>query len=432
MTATLSEEKEISKNCTNEHLDAIIESEKQAEGQKMIEKKRDIPIDELITPEILQKLKMLDDESWEILYPSIRSMLEKCISKFTFFDIKKDPNTIETIIQETIVAFMLRLKEKENLIFDGKEKKVSAYLIKALRNNLINRWRKVTKQPRNFTDMTPTTNDGSETVNLADKFSSLSPSPYIETAQLEDSVFFLMCLQQALQRTRKALEKVSASRFMACKIDGKKPKDLAKEQGIDRHAIDGSNAKFRKKVFAEFSDIVRENGEKLSTKDLKKKFKISLCYLMDHDELHEATLTAGEKNKEKRKGKQVDRPIIARMDFIQQHIPSGLDLHYSGDCISLLQRSKGDWKYIRGYLLSNGKASIGRLDESTIELPTKNVSGCHALLTRNNGTSALEDKDSKNGTYVNDNQLAPNSPQELRTGDIIQIGDYRLIFIAAQ
>ena len=246
----------------------------------MIEKKRDIPIDELITPEILQKLKMLDDESWEILYPSIRSMLEKCISKFTFFDIKKDPNTIETIIQKTIVAFMLRLKEKENLIFDGKEKKASSYLIACLRNNLINHWRKVTNRYLNSSDMEPQMDDGPEAANLIDKFPASCIPPDMETAQLEDSVLFLMCFQQALQRTRKALEKVSYQRFRDTKIHGKKPKDLANEQGIDRHAIDVSNAKFRKRVFAEFSAVARENGEELSTKDLEKKFKVSLCYLI--------------------------------------------------------------------------------------------------------------------------------------------------------
>ena len=153
---------------------------------------------------------------------------------------------------------------------------------------------------------------------------------------------------------------------------------------------------------------------------------------MDHEELHEATLTASAKNEEKQGGKQVNPPIIARMNFIQQHIAPGLDLHHSGDCMYLFQCSKDTWNYVNGYLLSNGKASIGRLDESTIELPMKNVSGCHALLSRKDGSWWVEDKDSKNGTYVNDHQLAPNDPYSLNTGDIIQIGDYRLIFITAQ
>ena len=104
---------------------------------------------------------------------------------------------------------------------------------------------------------------------------------------------------------------------------------------------------------------------------------------------------------------------------------AGYSLKYSEVIIGRFDSSKVT-------LPSDSEVRIGGLKESGIELPMKKVSGCHALFTRINGTWTVEDKDSKNGTYVNDRPLAPNCPQELQSGDIIQIGDYRLIFITAQ
>ena len=414
------------------------------------EKLLELPIDELLTTERLEKLRTMDDESWEFLYLLIKRMLERWTANSIFYDIKNDHDTIAYFIQETIDSFRDQLRKGKKFTFDGKDKKISAYLIRILKNKLFDYCKKFSNKITYIKAMKPTMADKAETINPEDSIPSLRCSADVEVAQLIDSVFFLMCFQQALQRTRKALKKVSANRFMDGKIKGKKPEEMAKEEGVNRHAIDSSNSKFGKRVFTEFKDIVQENGEELSIKELRKKFHVSLCYLMDHAELHEATLTADGKNKGKRGRNQTDRPIIARMNFLQQHLSPSLDLHYSGDCIYLFQHSKDNWNYVKGCSLRNNEVRIGRLDaskislpdnnelsidrleDSTIELPMKNVSGCHAMLIRKNGAWAVEDKDSKNGTCVNDRQLAANSPQGLRTGDIIQIADFLLIFIASQ
>lgn len=52
------------------------------------------------------------------------------------------------------------------------------------------------------------------------------------------------------------------------------------------------------------------------------------------------------------------------------------------------------------------------------------VSGTHARVTCNNGRWMIEDLDSSNGTYVNDDCLVPFKPHEFRSGDVIDLGTY--------
>jgi len=82
--------------------------------------------------------------------------------------------------------------------------------------------------------------------------------------------------------------------------------------------------------------------------------------------------------------------------------------------------------------------SIGRKEGNTIRLTERNVSRDHAKLQKrssngaapptnnSNGASyALEDCSSYNGVYVNGIRVA--TPQDLTHGDLIQIGDYRIL-----
>ena len=74
--------------------------------------------------------------------------------------------------------------------------------------------------------------------------------------------------------------------------------------------------------------------------------------------------------------------------------------------------------------------AIGRKEGNTIRLTERNVSRDHARLLKRNGGQReaywLEDLASYNGVYVNGLRVA--EPQELLHGDLIQIGDYRILF----
>ena len=80
--------------------------------------------------------------------------------------------------------------------------------------------------------------------------------------------------------------------------------------------------------------------------------------------------------------------------------------------------------------LTRDEYSIGRKEGNSIRLTERNVSREHVRLRKHaNGggpTYMLEDLKSYNGVYVNGIRVA--NSQELINGDLIQIGDYRIIF----
>jgi DNA-binding response OmpR family regulator len=78
------------------------------------------------------------------------------------------------------------------------------------------------------------------------------------------------------------------------------------------------------------------------------------------------------------------------------------------------------------HLLSGEVVMIGRAIESDIVITSKRVSREHAQVRREGWRAVLEDLDSTNGTYLNDERLL--SPTELRDRDRVAIGDVVLIF----
>ncbi|MFO7180012.1 MAG: FHA domain-containing protein [Pseudomonadota bacterium] len=69
--------------------------------------------------------------------------------------------------------------------------------------------------------------------------------------------------------------------------------------------------------------------------------------------------------------------------------------------------------------------SLGRAEDNAIRLTERNISRHHARLERSGQGWALRDLDSYNGCYVNGRRVAGS--QELGHGDLVQLGDYRLI-----
>lgn len=70
---------------------------------------------------------------------------------------------------------------------------------------------------------------------------------------------------------------------------------------------------------------------------------------------------------------------------------------------------------------------IGSAPDVHIRITSQYVSGYHAeLLLLDNGDILLTDKASKNGTYINDNRLAPNKEVSVKRGDNIRIANVAL------
>lgn len=79
------------------------------------------------------------------------------------------------------------------------------------------------------------------------------------------------------------------------------------------------------------------------------------------------------------------------------------------------------------FLLDQPTTTAGRHPEADIFLDDVTVSRRHAEFRINNGKFEVVDVGSLNGTYVN---REPRNSQVLEVGDEIQIGKFRLVFIA--
>lgn len=80
----------------------------------------------------------------------------------------------------------------------------------------------------------------------------------------------------------------------------------------------------------------------------------------------------------------------------------------------------------REHLLTGETITIGRALENDIVITSKRVSREHARVRREGWRVILEDLDSTNGTFLNDERVL--APQELHDADRIKIGDVSLIF----
>ncbi|MER3395166.1 MAG: hypothetical protein C4318_07835 [Acidimicrobiia bacterium] len=99
-----------------------------------------------------------------------------------------------------------------------------------------------------------------------------------------------------------------------------------------------------------------------------------------------------------------------------------------------LEAGQGVLVVIRGpnqgsrYFLENEVTTVGRHPDSDIQLDDVTVSRRHAELSKDpEGYFFIKDAGSLNGTYVNKKRV---DQARLSTGDEIQIGRYKLVFVA--
>lgn len=74
---------------------------------------------------------------------------------------------------------------------------------------------------------------------------------------------------------------------------------------------------------------------------------------------------------------------------------------------------------------------IGRAEGCNLRLHSPNVSSLHAeMLVMDDDTLILEDKNSTNGTYVNNHRVEPGKEVQVRRGDLVRFGDTDLNWAA--
>jgi len=93
---------------------------------------------------------------------------------------------------------------------------------------------------------------------------------------------------------------------------------------------------------------------------------------------------------------------------------------------ALVSRSGGG-RVGQSFPLQGERMTIGRAPEAEIFLDDVTVSRDHAVLVRRSGTWFLDDSGSLNGTYVNRRRI---DSHKLEDGDELQVGKYKLIYLA--
>lgn len=86
-----------------------------------------------------------------------------------------------------------------------------------------------------------------------------------------------------------------------------------------------------------------------------------------------------------------------------------------------------DGVVIKEALITKEKTTLGRRPYNDIVIDNLAVSGEHALVHASGGDVVIEDLNSTNGTYINGRAV---KKQPLAHGDVIEIGKYRIKFLA--
>lgn len=80
------------------------------------------------------------------------------------------------------------------------------------------------------------------------------------------------------------------------------------------------------------------------------------------------------------------------------------------------------------YLFEQDRITIGRGSNNDLTLPDQKVSKEHAEIRSEKGKYLLFDRESKNKTYVDGMRVGESEPYVLESGDVFQVGDFRIEF----
>ena len=108
-------------------------------------------------------------------------------------------------------------------------------------------------------------------------------------------------------------------------------------------------------------------------------------------------------------------------------LDSDVEVHVDSAAPAVLVVSRGP-EAGETYLLGNSVTSAGRSPEADVFLDDVTVSRRHALFERTPGGYVARDLGSLNGTYVNKERITEVT---LVTGDEVQIGKFRLLFLSS-
>jgi hypothetical protein len=81
------------------------------------------------------------------------------------------------------------------------------------------------------------------------------------------------------------------------------------------------------------------------------------------------------------------------------------------------------------YVVPAAGGVVGRGDAAAVCVRERSVSRRHATLSRDDRGWFIVDDDSDNGSGVNGMPLVPGTPQQVRSGDVVSLGDVSFVFL---
>lgn len=125
---------------------------------------------------------------------------------------------------------------------------------------------------------------------------------------------------------------------------------------------------------------------------------------------------------------QVARVILRELVTIGMVTSGGdresLSMPDPSSALELVDPAESSWGAGATFPLDH-YTTVGRHDDNTIELDDGFVSGSHAELSFEQGAWWLQDLNSTNGTWVNNQRVDAHSRVRLTDGDIVQFGRVR-------
>lgn len=99
--------------------------------------------------------------------------------------------------------------------------------------------------------------------------------------------------------------------------------------------------------------------------------------------------------------------------------------------MKLLFKLTGPDTVIDQIIVTRQGLRIGRTKDNSLALENREISRQHARIVWRSEDDKyyVEDLNSSNGSWLNDNRLPPREPRELRPGDVIRMGPFLLTFI---
>ena len=349
---------------------------------------------------LIQRLKDTDnDDAWKEFYDFYWQSITGWARRFGC-----SPTKADDVFQETMVCLLRKMPTFE---YDRGKGSFRSYLKTIVKGRCYDLFRK----EKRYIAMSSDNNDSNPLNSSLDLLSSEKS----ESISLEDDNIWLSSLvQQALRRVYDKVDQPTYKSFCMYVLEDYSVDEVSKRLGDLRiGTIYQQKSRVLKMLEKEFLLLLEDMGEKfINTKSRGLFIKAVEEMINNRPEYRETMIS-----------KENTCPDIKVFEMIRQALKKMPTEGKNGTYLCLIENSASHkWHELTQSI------TIGNKEECDLILTDdKEVSGLHLEITCENDVFQVKDRNSANGTYLNNKKLI--QPTELSDGDIISLSkDSFLIF----